>query len=151
MPIVSIHITGYRGPKTDNQFLPAGEYAVGDRLDVAARIVPDELARYLVETEQIVGFEVAGAHATEEPADHPDVPPSEDEPTVVPWTDEERRSHTLDYLNGLTVEELREFADRHSIAIPASYMKKADLIELIADAAVQPDPDQPIPSDEPEE
>lgn len=140
MPIVSIQITGYRGPKTDNRFLPAGEYAVGDRLDIADRIVPDELARYLVETGQNVGFEVAGVHPTEEPADPP---PSEDEPTVVSWTDEERRSYTLDYLNGLSVEELRDFAERHGIELPTGKIKKVDLVELIADAAVQPDPDDP--------
>ncbi len=163
MPIVSIHITGYRGPLTNNLFLPAGEYAVGDRLDIAARIVPDELARYLAETGQIVGFEVAGVHPTEEPADPPEgVPsgempsadPSEEESVMAQWTDEERRSHTLDYLNGLSVEELRAFADRHEIDLPTGKVKKADLVELIAGAAAQPDSDdqdQPDRLDEPEE
>ncbi len=115
MPITSIHITGYRGLKTDNLYLPPGSYTVGDRLDVAARIVPDDLARYLVDTRQVVSY-----------ADQSEEPPAGD-------------------LDSLSVKELRELAEQQGIDLPAN-LKKADLIDLITHAAVQPDPagqDQP--------
>jgi hypothetical protein len=146
MPITSIQITGYRGPKTDGRFLPAGEYRVGTLLDLAERIVPDDLARYLVETGQVIGFEVAGEH----PSETAPVDPDDALPYFVNgigWVG----------LDDLNVDDLRTFAEQHGIELPAGRMKKADLIELIIHAADQPDPDEAVqpnfgddPLDEPD-
>lgn len=143
MAMAEIEHTGYRGPLTNNLFLPAGKYTVGNELNIPLRIVPDELARYLVDTGQAtMTLEKAdGLPISEAVEVESDQALSEEDLAMSHWSDEERLEISLEYLNGLTVEELREFADRHSISIPASYMKKADLIELIAHAAVQPDPD----------
>ncbi len=191
MPIAEIEHQGYRSPATDHRYLPPGRYTVGNHLDVAACIVPDELARYLVETGQatvtqekpdiaeilvhcdrcgkeVFGLDVEGftsgfyrvaegiwsqyanpgeavlcdACMQSDPrylADYPPAGQSEEERIMAQWTDEQRRDVKLDYLNTMTVDELRAFAVRHGIDVPAAYMKKADLIELIASAAVQPD------------
>ena len=199
MAMAEIEHRGYRGPLTNNLFLPAGKYTVGNELNIPLRIVPDELARYLIDTGQATmtlekagvvsitvtcdrcGREVNGLegdggtagfyrvaegiwskYANEgeavlcdacmqsDPrylADYPPVSQPAPESETPPSVDDPE----MEFYNALTVEELREFAGIHHIDVPASYMKKADLIELIAHAAVQPtfdDPDQPDLSDE---
>jgi hypothetical protein len=45
--ILKIKTVGYVGPGTGFQYLPPGEHTVGDKLDLARRIVPAELAATL--------------------------------------------------------------------------------------------------------
>ena len=52
MKITRIKTNGYRGAPSGGEYLPPGEYEVGDALDVANRMVTPKLARYLVDTEQ---------------------------------------------------------------------------------------------------
>jgi len=56
MAVKKISTRGYRGARTGGRYLPAGEYSVGDRLDIARRVVPEALARYMVSIGLAVGL-----------------------------------------------------------------------------------------------
>jgi hypothetical protein len=72
MKIKRIKTAGYRGPGTNMQFMPSGWYDVGNHLDIPGRIVPDDLARYLVETGQMAGVEAEPDGEPEETKQLPD-------------------------------------------------------------------------------
>jgi hypothetical protein len=178
--------------------VPPGKYTVGNELNIPLRIVPDELARYLVDTGQatmtleksgtvtitvtcdrcgreVIGMEGDGGTAgfyrvaegiwskyanegeailcdacmQSDPrylADYPPVVPPVPEELVTKWKPLGDFSR-LD-LDGLTVDELRDLAEANGIDLPGGKVKKADLIELIAHAAVQPHIDDLDLSDE---
>jgi len=67
MAVKKIYTDGYRGALTGGSYLPPGEYTIGAALDIAARVVPEELARYMVSIGKAVGradFEDADEVAT---------------------------------------------------------------------------------------
>lgn len=200
MAMAEIEHTGYRGPLTNNLFLPAGKYTVGNELNIPLRIVPDELARYLVDTGQatmtlekpgivsitvtcdrcgreVSGMEGAGGTAgfyrvgeglwqkyanegeailcdacmQSDPrylADYPPASPptTESEEPLTAW--KPLGDFSVPDLEMLTVDELRDLAEANGIDLPGGKVKKADLIELIAHAAVQPHIDDLDLSDE---
>lgn len=67
--ITRIVTDGYRGPGTHNVYLEPDEYAIGEALDLAGRVVPRELATYLV----AIGKAIPTAFAA-------DAPPADDTP-----------------------------------------------------------------------
>ena len=131
--IRSIGTNGYSGPKTQRQYMPPGEYQVGDRLDVVVGIVPRNLAVYLV------GIDLAWV------IDQANQPPAvvvdglQNEPDSVEETNEP--SDMADDglpLSLMKVAELRSLADKCAIEGAAS-MKKAELVEAVAEALAQVD------------
>ena len=138
--IAEIKHQGYRGPLTNNLFLPAGTYTVGNELNIALRIVPDDLARYLVETGQ--------ATVTLEKAEQPpvitfdpltvEIPPAEETPDVIVDAQALDDAATLAALEEMTVEDLKTLAETMEIDLPPGYMKKADLITLIISQPDEP-------------
>lgn len=50
--IIRIATDGYRGPLSTFQFIPPGEYTVGERLNIAERQLPAELALHMVKIEK---------------------------------------------------------------------------------------------------
>jgi hypothetical protein len=136
MKVTQITHTGYRGPLTQGQYLPAGLWTVGDRLDIARHIVPEELARYLIETEQ--------AQITQGQDESPT--PSEKTETGGGAGDEgdidpeliELPDEMPPLFESMSVENLRDYAEELGIDLPSGYMKKADLIALIVGQSDQP-------------
>lgn len=126
--LTRIGTNGYRGPGTEFQFLPAGEYEVGTTLSIAEHTVPRKMAEYLVS----IGLAwVAGVQQ-----DEPDPPPfDEAEPDEVgEGTEALDTEWDADTLEALTVDELRELAAGQDIVLPDGYIKKADLIALLLNA-----------------
>jgi hypothetical protein len=133
--------------------MPAGQYTVGDRLDLAARIVPDELARYLVETGQGAVTLIRVEDTLASPVEETEVPspPSEtgevstesleDTPPTDPDDDaaDEDWPWERAYLDSLTPKKLRDLANRYGISMPSETVKKADLIELLLNSALPDD------------
>jgi hypothetical protein len=153
MIIASIRITGYRGPQTNNLFLPPGEYTVGD-FDIAAHTVPDALARYLIDTGQVTAYAVQaeaplpgegytpaesapeGSETDATPTDAPEDLLTETPDPPIPWQplpvlDEAARQDALAELEAMTVDELRDLAARQGVELPVYRLKKADLIALL--------------------
>lgn len=62
------------------------------------------------------------------------------EPEKQPEVSEEEEGYTLDELNAMTVKQLKELASENEITIPKD-TKKADIIDLIMDGAVESDED----------
>ena len=56
MAVKKISTRGYRGKLTGGRYLSPGEYVIGDRLDIAQRMVTEELARYMVSIGMAVGL-----------------------------------------------------------------------------------------------
>ena len=144
MAIAEIEHKGYRGPLTNNLFLPPGKYTVGDRLDIVARIVPDELARYLVETGQAVVALIRVEDPLASPADEAEtqgLPSETGEETGKPDDNAADEDWPWEpaYLESLTTKKLRDLADRYGISMPSETVKKADLIELLLHSALPDD------------
>jgi hypothetical protein len=76
--ILKIKTVGYVGPGTGFQYLPPGEHAVGDKLDIGKRIIPAELAAYIVEIGKAVVIEVKPDEPDETETPSPDPVPLTD-------------------------------------------------------------------------
>lgn len=150
--IKRIQLSGYRGPGTENQFLPPDWYEVGDHLDVQARIVPDDLARYLVETGQVVGVEAmqdgespipsTSRLVASEPVVPDEVPTGDDQPTVPDGAPDEPIGDelvedtngevwNLTLLRDMTADELRELAASEGVELPKGRTTKDSIINRI--------------------
>ena len=136
---MDIEHTGYRGPLTHGQYLPPGTYSVGDHLDIGHQMVPDELARYLLETGQAtVALEKAEELLTHlDDAVEDELPPAE---VVVDLGDQpDKQLSEADIaaaraaLEDMSVDDLRDLADQRGISLPGGYLKKADLVALLID------------------
>jgi hypothetical protein len=138
--ITRIGTRGYRGSKTNNAFIPAGEYAVGDDQDLAQHIVSRDLADYMVSIDLawIVAVDDPAPPSAREAFMHPAAPSSA--PAEVVEHDEQPDMDEAvdipflwDYeaLESLTVDELRTMAGTNGIDLPDGYVKKADLIEML--------------------
>jgi len=136
MKVKRIQTAGYRGPGTNNQYMPAGWYTVGTELNIQERIIPESLARYLVETGQVIGFDAT-------PPDQKQVPDTSEiaqtqeasEPETAAddeiVTDPHGETWNLTLLHGMDVKELRDLAQSEGIEIPKGRLSKEALIDLI--------------------
>ena len=112
--------------------------------DIVARIVPDELARYLVETGQAVVALIRVEDPLASPADEAEtqgLPSETGEETGKPDDNAADEDWPWEpaYLESLTTKKLRDLADRYGISMPSETVKKADLIELLLHSALPDD------------
>lgn len=142
MNIKRIKTAGYRGPGTNMQYLAPGWYEVGNSLDILGRVIPAELAAYLVDTGQMAGFEVEAEET--ETKTIPDMVGSESQPLPpeIVKVEEKEPSHELvtdvdgevwdvTLLNSMTLDELRALAKAEGVKLPSGRVTKESLIDRI--------------------
>jgi hypothetical protein len=132
MKIKRLKTAGYRGPGTNMQYLAPGWYGVGDRLDIVNHQVPDELARYLLDTGQVLEFEAAEDDLPPVPATSAlgATPPEPQIGDHEMFTDGDGEVWDLTLLREQPMKELRELAASEGIEL-SGHPSKEDIINQI--------------------